>query len=121
MSNDNDGLAPQSTYGSKLAGMFGMVTSEDRSKWEQQRNQNASGVSATKKAMQASSSAVVDFGDKVMHAKLDAAHRVSAQQGFDESHNKVVNRYRDPKTHSIVEEVDYTPRDPQEQEPDFEY
>lgn len=108
-------------YGSSLAQMFGYVTSEDRSRWEQERAQNRKYVSAAKQGAKASMGSVMEFGERNIHSKLDAAHRVAAQQQFDESHDKIVNKHRDPRTRSIVETVDYESEDDrQEIEPELE-
>ncbi|MFI1408715.1 hypothetical protein ACH4Y0_02060 [Streptomyces sp. NPDC020707] len=111
----------QVRFGSRLARMFGYVTPEDRSRWEQMREQNNSKVKATKQGMKSSLGSMMEFGERNIGAKLDAAHRVAAQKRFDESHAKVVNQRRDPYTRNIIESVDYEPRDDREEiEPDLE-
>ncbi|MGI8306958.1 hypothetical protein [Saccharopolyspora hattusasensis] len=121
MSNDQHAEEQQTRYGSRFARMFGYITPEDRSRWEQQRAQNKPNVNAIKQGAKSSVSSMLEFGDKNIHAKLDAAHRVAAQQRFEESHGKIVNKHRDPKTRSIIETVDYEPKDERvEIEPDFE-
>ncbi|MEU6263723.1 hypothetical protein [Saccharopolyspora shandongensis] len=121
MSTDQHAEEQQTRYGSRFAEMFGYVTPEDRSRWEQQRAQNKPKVNAIKQGAKSSVSSMLEVGDKSIHAKLDAAHRVAAQRRFEESHDKIVNKRRDPKTWSITETVDYEPKDEREEiEPDFE-
>ncbi|MGW0896939.1 hypothetical protein ACWD0G_08060 [Streptomyces goshikiensis] len=111
----------QVRFGSRFARMFGYVTPEDRSRWEQQRAQNKSNVSAIKQGTKSTLSSMMKFGERNIGAKLDAAHRVAAQQRFEESHNKVVNQRRDPNTRNIIESVDYEPKDDREGiEPDLD-
>ncbi|MFF8902617.1 hypothetical protein ACF082_34685 [Streptomyces lydicus] len=110
----------QVRFGSRFARMFGYVTPEDRSRWEQQRAQNKPNVSAIEQGAKSLGS-MMEFGERNIGAKLDAAHRVAAQQRFEESHDKVVNQRRDPNTRNIIESVDYEPRDDREEiEPDLE-
>jgi hypothetical protein len=112
---------PQVRFGSRFARMFGYVTPEDRSRWEQQRAQNKPHVNAVTQGVKSSLGSMMAFGERNIGAKLDAAHRVAAQQRFDESHNKVVNHRRDPNTRNIIESVDYEPKDGREKiEPDME-
>ncbi|MFI9629311.1 hypothetical protein [Streptomyces sp. NPDC052042] len=111
----------QPRYGSRFAQMFGYVTPEDRGRWEQQRAQNSKRVSALKQGAKSTGGAMMEFGQRNMDSKLAAAHRVAQQQQFDESHDKIVTKRRDPKTRSIIETVDYEHKDGrQEIEPDFE-
>ncbi|MEW2413076.1 hypothetical protein AB0953_05040 [Streptomyces sp. NPDC046866] len=111
----------QVRFGSRFARMFGYVTPEDRSRWEQQRAQNKPHVSALRQGAVSALSSMMEFGERNIGAKLDAAHRVAAQQRFEESHNKVVNQRRDPNTRNIIESVDYEPRGDREGiEPDLE-
>ncbi|MFC9756700.1 hypothetical protein [Streptomyces sp. NPDC056921] len=111
----------QAPHGSRFAQMFGYVTPEDRSRWEQTRAQNQRHVNAAKIGTKASLDSMMEFGERIIGAKLDAAHRVAAQQQFDESHTRIVSRHRDPKTRSITETVGYEPKDDREEiEPDLE-
>ncbi|MFB7597572.1 hypothetical protein [Streptomyces sp. NPDC056160] len=111
----------QVRFGSRFARMFGYVTPEDRSRWEQQRAQNKPHVNATKQGAKSALGSMMEFGERNIGAKLDAAHRVAAQQRFEQSHNKVVNQRRDPNTRNIIESVDYEPKDDREEiEPDLE-
>ncbi|MDX2545868.1 hypothetical protein ACOT81_38050 [Streptomyces sp. WI04-05B] len=111
----------QVRFGSRFARMFGYVTPDDRSRWKQQRAQNQPNVSATKQGTKALLGSMMEFGERNIGAKLDAAHRVAAQRRFEESHDKVVNQRRDPNTRNIIESVDYEPRDDREEiEPDLE-
>lgn len=111
----------QVRFGSRFARMFGYVTPDDRSRWKQQRAQNQPNVSATKQGTKALLGSMMEFGERNIGAKLDAAHRVAAQRRFEESHDKVVNQRRDPNTRNIIESVDYEPRDGREEiEPDLE-
>lgn len=111
----------QVRFGSRFARMFGYVTPEDRSRWKEQRAQNKPNVSATKQGTKALLGSMMEFGERNIGAKLDAAHRVAAQRRFEESHDKVVNQRRDPNTRNIIESVDYEPRDGREEiEPDLE-
>ncbi|NEA20736.1 hypothetical protein [Streptomyces halstedii] len=111
----------QVRFGSRFARMFGYVTVEDRSRWEQQRAQNKPHVNALKLGATTALGSMVEFGERNVGATLDAAHRVAAQHRFEESHNRVVNQRRDPHTRSIIESVDYEPRDDREEiEPDLE-
>ncbi|MCM2392690.1 hypothetical protein [Streptomyces albipurpureus] len=111
----------QVRFGSRFARLFGYVTPEDRSRWEQQRAQNKPHVNAIKHGVKSSLSSMMEFGERNIGGKLDAAHRVAAQHRFEESHNRVVNQRRDPDTRSIIESVDYEPRDDREEiEPDLE-
>ncbi|MFM9539913.1 hypothetical protein [Streptomyces turgidiscabies] len=120
MSQDqNEGQ--QVRFGSRFARMFGYVTPDDRSRWKQQRAQNQPNVSATKQGTKALLGSMMEFGERNIGAKLDAAHRVAAQRRFEESHDKVVNQRRDPNTRNIIESVAYEPRDDREEiEPDLE-
>lgn len=121
MSEDQQ-VAQQERYGSRLAHMFGYVTPEDRSRWEQQRAQNKPNINAAKQGAKSSVSSMMEFGDRNINAKLNAAHRIADQQRFDESHDKIVNTRRDPKTRSIIETVDYEYKDDREAiEPDIEF
>ncbi|MFD2024166.1 MULTISPECIES: hypothetical protein [Promicromonospora] len=121
MSDDQRAEGQQSRYGSRLARMFGYVTAKDRGEWEQERMQNRRNVNAVKKGAKSSLSSMMEFGERNIGSRLDAAHRVAAQTRFEESHDKVVSRHRDPRTRSIVETVDYEPKDErQEIEPDIE-
>jgi hypothetical protein len=111
----------QVRFGSRFARMFGYVTPDDRSRWKEQRAQNKPNVSATKQGTKALLGSMMEFGERNISAKLDAAHRVAAQRRFEESHDKVVNQRRDPNTRNIIESVDYEPRDDREEiEPDLE-
>ncbi|MER6520096.1 hypothetical protein ABT246_24980 [Streptomyces sp. NPDC001553] len=111
----------QVRFGSRFARMFGYATPEDRSRWEQQRAQHKSNVNAIKQGAKASLGSMMEFGERNIGAKLDAAHRVAAQRRFEESHDKVVNQRRDPNTRNIIESVDYEPKDDREEiEPDLE-
>ncbi|MEU7315504.1 hypothetical protein [Streptomyces sp. NPDC007083] len=111
----------QEMYGSRFAQMFGYVTAEDREHWEQQRAQNKPNVNAIKQGTKSSVGSMLEFGDRNINAKLNAAHRIADQEQFDKSHAKIVNKQRDPKTQSIIETVDYAyTGDRQEIEPDFE-
>ena len=111
----------QVRFGSRFARMFGYVTPDDRSRWKEQRAQNQPNVSATKQGTKALLGSMMEFGERNIGAKLDAAHRVAAQRRFEESHDKVVNQRRDPNTRNIIESVDYEPRDDREEiEPDLE-
>jgi hypothetical protein len=119
--NQEQNLGQEARYGSRLARMFGYVTPEDRSRWEQMRAQNEPNVSAAKQGAKSLLGSLMEFGDRNIGAKLDAAHRVAAQQRFDESHDKIVNKHRDSKTRNIIESVDYQPKDDREEiEPDLE-
>lgn len=111
MSDNQQADQQQERYGSRLAQMFGYVTPEDRSRWDQQRAQNKSNVNATKQGAKSSVSSMMEFGDRNINAKLNAAHKIVDQQRFDESHDKIVNTRRDPKTRSIIESVDYEYKD----------
>ncbi|MFF3128656.1 hypothetical protein ACFVRD_41825 [Streptomyces sp. NPDC057908] len=111
----------QARFGSRLARMFGYVTPEDRSRWEQTRAQNQKYVNAAMRATKSSLGSMMEFGERIVGAKLDAAHRVAAQQRFEESHDKIVSEHRDPRKRSIIETVDYEPKDDREEiEPDLE-
>jgi hypothetical protein len=119
--SQEQGEGQQVRFGSRFARMFGYVTPEDRSRWEQQRAQNKPHVSALRQGATSALSSMMEFGERNIGAKLDAAHRVAAQQRFEESHDKVVNHRRDPNTRSIIESVDYEPRSDREGiEPDLE-
>ncbi|MEU2828680.1 hypothetical protein ABZ667_08445 [Streptomyces lavendulae] len=119
--NQEQNEGQQVRFGSRFARMFGYVTPEDRSRWEQQRAQNKSNVNAIRQGAMSALSSMMEFGERNIGAKLDAAHRVAAQQRFEESHDKVVNQRRDPNTRSIIESVDYEPKDDLEGiEPDLE-
>lgn len=125
MSEQPQDEGQQERYGSRFAQMFGFVTPEDRSKWEQARAQQKPSVNLAKKGMKAGADSMMDFGQQNMRGTLDAAHRVAAQQRFDEEHDKITSRHRDPRTRSIVESVDYVHKDDRETigtetEPDFE-
>lgn len=121
MSENQPADQQQERYGSRLAQMFGYITPEDRSRWEQQRAQNKSTVNATKQGAKSSVGSMMEFGDRNINAKLNAAHRIADQQRFDESHEKIVNTRRDPKTRSIIESVDYEYKDDRDSiDPDFE-
>lgn len=112
---------PQVRFGSRFARMFGYVTPEDRTRWEQQRAQNKPHVIAIKQGAKSALGSMMEFGERNIGAKLDAAHRVAAQQRFEESHDKVVNQRRDPNTRNIIESVDYEPKDDREEiEPDLD-
>ncbi|MCY0929619.1 hypothetical protein OTB20_26165 [Streptomyces sp. H27-H1] len=90
----------QVRFGSRFARMFGYVTPEDRSRWEQQRAQNRPNVNAIKQGAMSALSSMMEFG---------------------ESHDKVVNRRRDPNTRTIIESVGPEPEDDREGiEPDLE-
>ncbi|MFK0179682.1 hypothetical protein ACIQVR_27350 [Streptomyces xanthochromogenes] len=120
MSQEQD-LGQDARYGSRLARMFGYVTPEDRSRWEQMRAQNKPKVSAARQGAKSLLGSVMEFGDRNVGAKLDAAHRVAAQQRFDESHDKIVNKRHDSRTRNIIESVDYKPKDDREEiDPDLE-
>ncbi|QWF85672.1 hypothetical protein [Amycolatopsis sp. CA-230715] len=111
----------QTRYGSRFARMFGFVTDDDRAGWEQRRAQNLPKVGAAKLAAKSLAGSMLELGDVIARAKLDAAHRVAAQRVFDEDHDKVVGRRRDPRTRSIIETVDYERKDHRpEIEPDLE-
>ena len=121
MSEEQQPEVQETGYGSRLARMFGYVTPEDRSKWEQQRAQNRRHVSAAKKGVKSTLASMIEFGERNIGSKLDAAHRVAAQKRFEESHDRIVSKHRDPRTRSIVETVDYKRTDDrQEIEPDLE-
>jgi hypothetical protein len=121
MSDEKQPEVQETRYGSRLARMFGYVTPEDRSNWEQQRAQNRSHVSAAKKGVKSALGSMMEFGERNIGSKLDAAHRVAAQKHFEESHDRIVSKHRDPRTRSIVETVDYQRTDDREEiEPDLE-
>lgn len=118
---DDQHTEQQERYGSRLAQMFGYVTPEDRSRWSQQRSQNKQNVGASRQGAKSTVGAMMEFGDRNINAKLNAAHRVADQQRFEESHDRIVNHRRDPRTRSIIETVDYELKDDREEiEPDFE-
>ena len=117
----DDQQVEETRYGSRLARMFGYITPEDRSRWEQERAQNKRHVNAVKRGVKSSLSSTMEFGERNVGSKLDAAHRVAAQTRFEQSHERVVSRHRDPRSRSIIETVGYDPRDErQEIEPDVE-
>lgn len=119
--NQEQNEGQQVRFGSRFARMFGYVTPEDRSRWEQQRAQNRPNVNAIKQGAMSALSSMMEFGERSIGAKLDAADRVAAQQRFGESQDKVVNRRRDPNTRTIIESVGYEPEDDREGiEPDLE-
>jgi hypothetical protein len=121
MSSGQQAEEQQTRFGSRFARMFGYVTPEDRSRWEQIRAQNEPNVNALRQAVQSSVGAMLEFWDRNITAKLDAAHRVVAQQQFEQSHDKIVNTRRDPKSRSIIETVDYAQKDDREEiESDFD-
>lgn len=93
--------------GSLFGGMLGIVTPTDKQRWEQQRAQNAPSVGVFRQALAKGLEAMVEFGEHNLRSGLDAAHRVTAQQRFDESHAKIIGSFTDPRTRSIVETVDY--------------
>lgn len=107
MSDQQDEGAEQVRYGSRFAQMFGYITPEDRSRWEQQRAQSKKNVSAGKQGAKSSAKSMMDFGDRNINAKMNAAHRIAEQEKFDESHSKRTSSHFDPRTRSIVETVDY--------------
>ncbi|MEV0443602.1 hypothetical protein AB0I84_18855 [Streptomyces spectabilis] len=112
---------PQTRFGSRFARMFGYVTPEDRSRWEQMRAQNTPHVNATKQGAKVLLSSMAEFGERNIGAKLDAAHRVAAQRQFEESHDKIVNQRRDPNTRNIIQSVGYEPKDDREEiDPELE-
>ncbi|MGW6600515.1 hypothetical protein [Streptomyces sp. NPDC055036] len=111
----------QTRYGSHLARMFGYVTPEDRSRWEQTRAQNKKHVSAAKEGTKSALGALMEFGERSIGAKLDAAHRVAAERRFEESHDRIVSERHNPRTQSIIESVGYEPKDNREEiDPDLE-
>ncbi|MFJ6484209.1 MULTISPECIES: hypothetical protein [unclassified Streptomyces] len=119
--NQEQNEGQQVRFGSRFARMFGYVTPEDRSRWEQQRAQNKSNVSAIQQGAKSALSSLMEFGERNIGTKLDAAHRVAAQRRSEESHNKIMNHRRDPNTRNIIESVDYEPEDDREGiEPDLE-
>lgn len=123
MSEQMQDEGQQERYGSRFAQMFGFVTPEDRSKWEHARAQSKPSVGAAKRGLKSGAEAMMDFGQQNMRGALDAVHRVAAQQRFEEEHNKITTRHRDPRTQSIIESVDYEHKDDRttiETEPDFE-
>ncbi|MEU7156120.1 hypothetical protein AB0A98_06700 [Streptomyces chrestomyceticus] len=118
--NQEQSEGQQVRFGSRFARMFGYVTPQDRSQWEQQRDQNKPNVNAARQGAKSLLGSMVEFGDRNIGAKLEAAHRVAAQQRFEESHSKIVNQHRDPATRSIIESVGYEPKDDREEiEPDL--
>ncbi|MFB7917070.1 hypothetical protein [Streptomyces sp. NPDC056061] len=120
MSNDQQ-AEQQPLYGSRFAQMFGYVTPEDRGRWEQQRAQNRKRVSALEQGTKSAGSSMMEFGQRNVDSKLNAAHRVAQQRQFEESHDKITSKRRGPKNESITETVDYEHKDDrQEIEPDFE-
>ncbi len=120
--SDQQPEAQQERYGSRLAQMFGYVTPEDRRRWEQNRAQDRKRVSAITQGAKSSIGSMMEFAERNIGAKLDAAHRVAAQERFEESHKKIVSRQRDPRTRSIIETVDYQPKDDRDEiEPDVEF
>lgn len=121
MSDGQQVEQPQERYGSRFAEMFGYVTPEDRSKWEQARAREKKKPKALKQGAKAGMGSMMEFGERNLNSKLSAAHRVAAQEEFEESHNRVVTTRRDPRTRSIIEAVDWQERDDRtEIEPDLE-
>lgn len=112
----------QERYGSRLAQMFGYITPEDRQRWQQVRATNKKHVSSTKSMMKTGVGSMMDFGNKNMGAKLNAAHRMAEQEAFETTHNKETQRVLGPGG-TIVESVEYTDKDQSdpEIEPDFGY
>ncbi|WP_181273667.1 hypothetical protein [Brevibacterium oceani] len=113
--------AEEERYGSRFAQMFGFVTPEDRQRWQQARAQNKKHVSSTKSVMKSGVGSMMEFGDKNMGAKLNAAHRMAEQEVFETSHNKETQRTvgQDGR---VVESVAYTDKeDSAELEADFGY
>lgn len=121
MGDDQQDEGPQTQYGSRLAQMFGYVTSEDRSRWEQQYAQNKSRPSVASKAAKSAAGSMMEFGERNVSSKLDAAHKVAGQQRFDETHEKITSKRPLAGTTSIVETVDYEPKEDRDEiEPDLE-
>lgn len=100
----------QPRYGSSLASMFGYVTDEDRAQWESQRARNAPKVSAARAAFGAAGGALGDFAERNINSQLSAAHRVAAQQEFDEDHTKT-STPAPGKRGAHTENIDYSARD----------
>lgn len=101
-------IEDQQQSGSRLAQMFGYVTPEDRSRWQQQRSQNQKRVSASKKGAKSTLGSMMEFVERDVSSKLNAAHRVAAQKEFEEGNNKSTSSRYDPETRSIVETVKYS-------------
>lgn len=118
MSDEYGRTEPQS---SRLAGMFGFVTPQDRAQWEQTRQMNKPRVSAVKQGVKSSLDALMHTVDKKLTSQLRATDQVAAQEAFEETNTRSVNKRWDSKTQSIVETVDYEPLDDRQViEPDFE-
>lgn len=104
----------QETHGSKFAEMFGFITPEDRSKWDQQR-QSAKArdkQSAMKTYSKSSLGSMLEFGETNLKAKLSASHKVLAQRDFEEGHDAKIQRGKDGQL--ITETVSYEKNDDRE-------
>lgn len=101
----------QETQGSKFAEMFGVVTPEDRTKWDQQRHamQARSKQGSMKTYSKSSLGSMLEFGETNMKAKLSAAHRTLSQRELEEDHTRTVTRGRDGQL--ITEMVSYEDKD----------
>lgn len=101
---------------SRTAEMFGIVTPEDRARWEQsrQRSENAKGekVSSLKEMLKSSLEAASDLGQQGIEAKLRAAHQIEAQRKNEE---------RQMTTRTITETIDHQDRDDRQRLDGFEF
>lgn len=107
---------------SSLASMFGFVTDEDRARWEQRRQANAKNVSGVRQAVSSGLGSLVHALERNVTSELRAAHQVAAQEQFEESNVKTTTKRWDSRKQSIVETVDYSPKDDERHmdEPDLE-
>lgn len=95
----------------QMASMFGYKSQQQQQKWAQRRQARTERVSAAKSLMSSAGESLLQFSSRNIDAQLNAAHRVSAQREFEETHTRNVSRTRSGVDRSITETVSYSPKD----------
>ena len=91
--------------------MFGFVTPDDRARWQQSRQAAKHGTSASKKGAKSTVDTLIRSAERKITSKMRAADQITAQEEFEEANTKTTNKKWDAKSQSIVETVDYSPKD----------
>lgn len=86
----------------QIAEAFGIVTPEDKARWEQMDRATAPDRSAGREAVAGALESVGEVGRHSMQSRLRAAHQVDAEQQ---------QRGRETRVRTITETVDFVDRD----------
>ncbi|MER6928975.1 hypothetical protein [Kocuria palustris] len=100
-----------SNYDMRMATMFGYKAQREQEKWAKRRKAREERINPLKAMMLSASESMMQFSSRNIDAQLNAAHRVTAQQQFDETHTRNVSARRSSSGRTISETVSYSPKD----------